>query len=69
MAVKGDIFNFEIRNNDVRMRFSCDKTIDRIRKAMENLSVEQDDEKLTAEFVTSQTDASFVFNGHESKSD
>ena len=50
------------------MRFSCDKTIDRIRKAMENLSVEQDDEKLTAEFVTSQTDASFVFNGHESKS-
>ena len=48
------------------MRFSCDKTIDRIRKAMENLSVERDDEKLTAEFVTSQADASFVFNGHES---
>ena len=68
MAVKGDIFNFEIRNNDVRMRFSCDKTIDRIRKAMENLSVERGDEKLMAEFVTSQADASFVFNGHESKS-
>ena len=50
------------------MRFSCDKTIDRIRKAMENLSVERDDEKLMAEFVTSQVDASFVFNGHESKS-
>jgi len=50
------------------MRFSCDKTIDRIRKAMENLSVERGDEKLTAEFVTSQADASFVFNGHESKS-
>ena len=68
MAAKGDIFNFEIRNDDVRMRFSCDKTIDRIRKAMENLSVERGDEKLTAEFVTSQADASFVFNGHESKS-
>ena len=50
------------------MRFSCDKTIDRIRKAMENLSVERGDEKLMAEFVTSQADASFVFNGHESKS-
>ena len=68
MAVKGDIFNFEIRNDDVRMRFSCDKTIDRIRKAMENLCVERGDEKLTAEFVTSQVDAGFVFNGHESKS-
>lgn len=68
MAAKGDIFNFEIRNDDVRMRFSCDKTIDRIRRAMENLSVERNDEKLTAEFVTPQTDACFVFNGHESKS-
>lgn len=68
MAVKGNIFNFEIRNNDVRIRFSCDKTIDRIRKAMENLSVERGDEKLMAEFVTSQAEASFVFNGHESKS-
>ena len=48
------------------MRFSCDRTIDRIRKAMENLSVERGDEKLMAEFVTSQADASFVFNGHES---
>lgn len=66
MAVEGDIFNFEIRNNDVRIRFSCDRTIDRIRKAMENLSVERGDEKLMAEFVTSQADASFVFNGHES---
>ena len=35
---------------------------------MENLSVERGDEKLMAEFVTSQADASFVFNGHESKS-
>jgi len=68
MAEEGNIFNFEIRNNDVRIRFSCDKTIDRIRKAMENLSVERGDEKLMAEFVTSQADASFVFNGHESKS-
>ena len=50
------------------MRFSCDRTIDRIRKAMENLSVERGDEKLMAEFITSLADASFVFNGHESKS-
>ncbi|MBO7488827.1 MAG: DUF2357 domain-containing protein [Bacteroidales bacterium] len=49
------------------MRFSCDKTIDRIRKAMENLRVENGSEKLTAEFVTPQADASFVFNGHESE--
>ena len=68
MAAKRDIFNFEIRNDDVRMRFSCDKTIDRIRKAMENLSVEQGDEKLTAEFVTPQTDACFIFNGDKSES-
>lgn len=65
MAVKGDIFNFEIRNNDVRIRFSCDKTIDRIRKAIENLRVEPCSEKLTAEFVTTQADASFIFNGNE----
>jgi len=68
MAAKGDIFNFEIRNDDVRMRFSCDRTIDRIQRAMENLSVERGDEKLTAEFITPQKDTSFIFNGHESKS-
>ena len=68
MATKGDIFNFEIRNGDVRMRFSCDKAIDRIRKAMDNLRVERENEKLTAEFVTPQTDTCFVFNGHESES-
>lgn len=65
MAVEGNIFNFEIRNEDVRIRFSCDKTIDRIERAMENLCVERDHEKLTAEFVTSQTNVRFVFNGHE----
>ncbi len=68
METRGDIFSFEIRNDDVRMRFSCDKTIDRIRKAMENLRVERGNEKLTAEFVTPQKNASFVFNGHESES-
>ena len=50
------------------MRFSCDKAIDRIRKAMENLRVEQGSEKLAAEFVTPQADACFIFNGHESES-
>lgn len=68
MTTKGDIFNFEIRNDDIRMRFSCDKTIDRIRKAMDNLRVEREDEKLTAEFVTPQKDACFVFNGQKSES-
>lgn len=68
MAITGDIFSFEIRNDDVRMRFSCDKTIDRIRKAMENLRVERGEEKLTAEFVTTQSDAYFVFNGQKSES-
>ena len=65
MAAKGDIFNFEVRNEDVRMRFSCDKTIDRIRKAVENLRVERGNEKLTAEFVTTQANTRFVFAGHE----
>lgn len=65
MAAKGDIFNFEIRNDDVRIRFSCDKTIERIRKAVENLRVERGNEKLTAEFVTTQANTRFVFAGHE----
>lgn len=68
MAKKGNIFNFEIRNDDVRMRFSCNKTIDRIRKAMDNLCVESGSEKLNAEFVTTQNDTFFIFNGHESES-
>lgn len=68
MATKGNIFNFEIRNDDVRMRFSCDRTIDRIRKAMDNLCVESGSEKLNAEFVTTQNDTCFIFNGHESES-
>ena len=68
MTTKGNIFNFEIRNDDVRMRFSCNKTIDRIRKAMDNLCVESGSEKLNAEFVTTQNDTFFIFNGHESES-
>lgn len=50
------------------MRFSCNKTIDRIRKAMDNLCVESGSEKLNAEFVTTQNDTFFIFNGHESES-
>lgn len=68
MASEGNIFNFEIRNEDVRVRFSCDKSTDRIRKAMANLRVERGNEKLTAEFVTTQPDAHFSFNGHEYES-
>ena len=68
MASEGNIFNFEIRNEDVRVRFSCEKSIDRIRKAMANLRVERGNEKLTAEFVTTQPDARFSFNGHEYES-
>ena len=65
MSTDGNIFDFEVWNDDVRLRFSCDKSIDRIRKAVENLRVQRGDEKLTAEFVTTQTDTHFGFNGHE----
>ena len=68
MAVRGVIFNFEVKNEDVRIRFSCDKAIGRIQRAMDNLRVARDDEKLTAEYVTSQADTFFVFNGDETKS-
>ena len=67
MATTGEIFNFEIRNDDVRMRFSCEGASDRIRKAMDNLRVGRGDEKLMAEFVTKQAETFFVFNGQESE--
>ena len=67
MATDGNIFDFEVWNDDVRLRFSCDKCFDRIRKAVENLRVQRGDEKLTAEFVTTQPDTHFCFNGHESQ--
>ena len=67
MATEGNIFDFEVWNDDVRLRFSCDKCFDRIRKAVENLRVQRGDEKLTAEFVTTQPDTHFCFNGHESQ--
>lgn len=66
MSTDSNIFNFEIWNDDVRLRFSCDKTLDRIRKAVENLRVQWGDEKLTAEFITTQPDTRFAFAGHES---
>ena len=66
MSTDGYIFNFEVWNDDVRLLFSCDKSIDRIRKAVENLRVQRGDEKLTAEFVTTQPETHFGFNGHES---
>ena len=65
MTAEENIFNFEIRNDDVRVRFSCDKTINRIRKAIDNLRVERGSEKLMAEFVTSQANTHFSFNGLE----
>ena len=67
MAKKGVIFNFEVKNGDVRIRFSCDKAIDRIQKAMENLRVERGNEKLLSEYATSQAETFFVFNGDETK--
>lgn len=68
MAKKGVVFNFEVKNGDVRIRFSCDKAIDRIQRAMENLRVERSNEKLLSEYVTSQAETLFVFNGDETKS-
>ena len=67
MAEKGVIFNFEVKNGDVRIRFSCDKAIDRIQRAMENLRVERGNEKLLSEYATSQAETLFVFNGDETK--
>ena len=67
MAKKGVIFNFEVKNGDVRIRFSCDKAIDRIQRAMENLRVERGNEKLLSEYATSQAETFFVFNGDETK--
>ena len=67
MAKKGVIFNFEVKNGDVRIRFSCDKAIDRIQRAMENLRVERGNEKLLSEYATSQAETLFVFNGDETK--
>ena len=68
MAARDDIFNFEVRNDEVRVRFSCDKSLDRIRKAMGNLRVERGNDKLTAEFATTQTGTRFLFAGHEYES-
>lgn len=67
MAKKIVIFNFEVKNGDVRIRFSCDKAIDRIQRAMENLRVERGNEKLLSEYVTTQAGTSFVFNGDETE--
>ena len=66
MTSDGNIFNFEVWNDDVRLRFSCDKTPDRIRKAVENLRVQRGNEKLMAEFITTQHNTRFAFAGHES---
>ncbi len=68
MSANSEIFYFEVWNDDVRLRFSCDKTPNRILKAVENLRVHRGDEKLMAEFVSTQSDIHFSFNGEESDS-
>ncbi len=56
---------FEVANDDVRIRFSCLASADRIRCAIKNMRIEQGDSRLQAEFRSSQPDVRFFFDGEE----
>lgn len=59
------IHNFEVRNDDVRIRFSCISTARCISRAMENMRAERGDRRLTAEFATTDKEVHFYFDGEE----
>ena len=59
------LYGFEVRNEDVRIRFSCDSVAERIHRAMDNLRVTKGDPKLMAVFSSSQKEVVFGF-GNES---
>ena len=61
----GSLNIFEVMNGDVRVRFSCLSTADRIRRAVTNMRIGEDDERLQAEFASSQPDVRFSFDGEE----
>ncbi len=61
----GNLNSFEVANDDVRICFSCAATARCISRAMENLRADADDNRLKAEFATTQADVRFFFDGEE----
>ena len=59
----GSLNIFEVMNGDVRVRFSCLSAADRIRRAVTNMRIGEDVERLQAEFASSQPDVRFLFDG------
>ena len=64
MADEG-IHSFEVKNDDVRIRFSCISTASCISRAMKNMRAERDDSRLMAEFATRDKDVHFFFDSEE----
>ncbi len=63
----GSVNIFEVENNDVRIRFSCLSSTDRISRAMKNMRIGEGDSRLQAEFRSSQPDVRFFFDGKEER--
>lgn len=61
----GVLNSFEVKNADVRIRFSCIGVAQCISRAMENMRVKRDDTRLMAEFSSQDNDALFLFDGNE----
>ena len=61
----GSLNMFEVANDDVRIRFSCQSASDRISRAMKNMRIGEDDSRLQAEFTSPQADVRFRFDGEE----
>lgn len=64
MAVES-IHSFEVKNDDVRIRFSCISTASCISRAMKNMRAEWNDSRLMAEFATRDKDVHFFFDSEE----
>ena len=59
---------FEVRNNDVSLRFSCKNYGKHLREAIDNLRARQDAEawaRVESHFATSDEDVKFYFDGKE----
>lgn len=62
---KAGIYNFEVRNKDVLVRFSCRNYGHRIRECVQNLQIGRDMEskqRIKARYATSQDDIQFRFS-------
>ena len=64
MADEG-IHSFEVKNDDVRIRFSCISTASCISRAMKNMRAERDDKRLMAEYATRDKEVRFFFDSEE----